>query len=49
MRSLGGMVNVLCRVGKTELCKALAAYLFDTEDALVGACLFFAREISSEL
>lgn len=26
------------RVGKTELCKALAAYMFDTEDALVSDC-----------
>lgn len=25
------------RVGKTELCKALAAYMFDTEDAMVSA------------
>lgn len=24
------------RVGKTELCKALAAYMFDTEEALVS-------------
>lgn len=44
MRAFGDMANGLCRVGKTELCKALAAYMFDTEDALVGAHLFFARE-----
>lgn len=29
--------NSLDRVGKTELCKALAAYMFDTEEAMVGA------------
>lgn len=37
MRTFDNMVDLSCRVGKTELCKALASYMFDTEDALVGA------------
>lgn len=38
--------HLLYRVGKTELCKALAAYMFDTEEAMVSTvCLWQGTQV----
>ena len=34
---VGSLILILFGLGKTELCKALARFLFDSEDAMVNS------------